>query len=332
MIQFANPLGLWLLGLFPVLLLLGLAGRWRRSRRLAKWGGTLMERHTEVPAPEGDLAVSFCLYSAVFLSLVALAQPQWGEVVETLRRVGLNGVIVVDTSRSMLTPDAQPTRMERSRMEIRSLLEKCPGDRFGLVACAGVPVTLSPLTEDSGAVSMLLDIADADLIPALGTDLGKALIQASTLLSKGADRDAVVFLFSDGEDQGGTALQAARALQRSNIRVFCVGVGTKAGGPVPGPDGQPMRDPDTGKPAESRLEEGTLKEIASITDGRYWSLQGEGSVVQEIQEELNRLKRREYATRSRAARQDHYGIFLAPAAFLLLVSLIIPGRKMKRKA
>ena len=330
MIQFANPYGVWLLAIFPVLLLLGLFGRWRRSRRLGKWGGPLAERLAVVPAPEGDLAVSFCIYGAVFLALAAFARPQWGEVVENLRRVGLNGVIAVDTSRSMLVADAQPSRMERSRMEIRSLLEKCPGDRFGLVAFAGVPATLAPLTEDSGAISMLLDIADVDLIQALGTDLGKALIQASDLLPKNADRDAVVFLFSDGEDQGGSALQAARILRGRNIRVFCVGVGTKEGGTVPGPDGNPMEDPTTGAPAVSRLEEDTLKEVASITDGRYWSLQGEGSVVQEIQEELSRLKRREYASRSRAARQDHYDLFLTPAALLLLVALVIPGRKMKK--
>lgn len=330
MIQFGNAVGLWFLGFFPVLLLLGLAGRWRRSRRLKRWGGDLAERTAVAPAPEGDLAVSFCLYGAMLLALVAFARPQWGEVVENLKRVGLNGIIVVDTSRSMLATDAQPSRLERTRMEVRSLLEKCPGDRFGLVACAGVPATLAPLTEDTGAVSMLLDIADADLIPAWGTDLGKALIQASDLLPKNADRDAVVFLFSDGEDQGSLSLQAARALQRRAIRVFCVGVGSKEGAPVPGPDGSPMEDPTTGNPAVSRLEEGTLQEIASITDGRYWSLQGEGSVVQEIQEELNHLKRREYASRSRAARQDHYDLFLTPAALLLLVSLVIPGRKMKK--
>lgn len=331
MIQFGNFLGLWLLGLFPVLLLLGLAGRWRRSRRLKKWGGELADRTAVAPTPEGDLAVSFCLYGAVLLALVAFARPQWGEVVENLKRVGLNGVIVVDTSRSMLAGDAQPSRLERSRMEVRSLLEKCPGDRFGLVACAGVPATLAPLTEDSGAISMLLDIADTDLIPALGTDLGKALVQASDLLPKNADRDAVVFLFSDGEDQGTLAPQAARALQRRNIRVFCVGVGSKEGAPVPGPDGAPMVDPTTGGPASSKLEEATLQSIATITDGRYWSLQGEGSVVQEIQEELNRLKRKEYATRSRAARQDHYDLFLVPAVLLLFLATVIPGRKMKKK-
>lgn len=330
MIQFANPIGLTLLALFPLVLLLGALGRWRRRRRMARWGGTLAERTAVAPAPEGDLAASFCLYGAALLALVAFARPQWGEVVENLRRVGLDAVVVLDTSRSMLVADAQPSRLGRAHMEIRSLLEGNPGDRFGLVACAGVPATLSPLTEDGAAVSMLLEIADVDLIPALGTDLGRGLIQAGELLPKDPDRDCVVFLFSDGEDQGASVLDAARVLQRRGVRVFCVGVGSTEGGPVPGPDGVPMNDPATGGEAVSRMDETALKEIAAITDGRYWSLQGEGSVVAGIREELNRLKRREYASRAQAARRDHYTLFAGPAALLLIVFLAIPGRKKEK--
>ena len=328
MIPFANPLGVWSLVLIPALVVLALLNRFSLKKAAAGWGGAAnLRTMSSLPSQEADILRGACLWGALALTALAFARPQWGEVAETVQRVGLDTVILLDTSHSMAVRDADPSRLERVKLEVRYLLTATEGNRTGLVDFAGVPVVLSPLTEDAEAIGMLLEISDPDLVPALGTDIGKAITEAIRLFPPTRDRDQVVVLFSDGEDQGKDALAAARTAARLGIRIFCVGVGTASGGPVPGPDGRPMTDPTTGAPARSRLDEATLSQIASITDGRYWTLAGAGSVVPQIVEEMGRLKRKEYASRSRAMRQDQFAVFLWPALFLLGMALMIPDRR-----
>ncbi len=328
MTPFTNGPGTWVLLVVPALALFALAMRWRHRRDMAKWGGADNIRSLSIlPPSELDLIRSACLWGALVLAAVAFARPQWGEVAETIQKSGLDVVILLDTSRSMAVKDTLPSRLERAKLEVKSFLAAVEGDRVGLVDFAGVPVTLSPLTEDSGAIGMLLDISDPDLIPAQGTDVGKGIAEAIRLFPQPHDRDQVILLFSDGEDQGKDALAAARVAAGLGIRIFSVGVGTEAGGTVPGLSGQPMVDPTTGSTAVSRLDEKSLSQVSSITDGRYWTLAGAGSVVPQMMEEMGRLKRKEYASRSQAMRQDQYAWFLVPALMLLLLALVLPDRR-----
>lgn len=327
MSPFTSPLGTALLPLFLLLLAAAVFARLQDRKRALRWGGAEnVSRLAHAPAREGDTLKAAALWAALGLSYLGFARPQWGEVAETVQRTGLDVVLCLDVSRSMAVSDLAPNRLERARMEIRSFLSSDEGDRVGLVAFAGVPLILCPLTEDGPAVSLLLDAADTDLIQAQGTDVGKALETAASLFGPLRDPDALIVLFSDGEDMGGSAAEAARALARKRIRLFCVGVGTPAGGPVPGPTGGPILDPETGQAALSRLEESALSQTAALADGRYWSLASGGSVVPKILEELGRLKRREYASKSRATRQEQYRWFVLPAFLFLLAALAIPGR------
>lgn len=329
---FVNPIGLYLLGVYPLLLLIGLYGRVSSRRRMAAWGGDgEVRRYSRLPAREWDTLRSAALWVALALMLLAFARPQWGEVAESIHRLGLDVVVLLDTSRSMGVNDVEPTRLERSRMEIRSFLEADRGDRVGLVAFSGVPVALSPLTEDTAAISMLLDIADEKLIPIQGSDLGKGIEKALSLFDRHGETDRVILLFSDGEDMASDAVAAAGKAMRSRVKIFCVGIGTPAGGAITGPNGRPVNDPDTGAPARSKLHEQTLRRIAQITDGRYWRLSSSGSVAPRFLEEFKRLKRKEYASSKAARRQEQYDWFLFPAVLLLLAALLIPGRRRPEK-
>jgi Ca-activated chloride channel homolog len=325
---FANRLGPVALALLGLIVIFAVAAHFMARRATARWGGLANLRDLSLlPSQEADLVRWACLWGALVLTAVAFARPQWGEVAENIQKVGLDVVVLLDTSRSMGVQDSPPTRLERAKLEVRSLLAATEGNRTGLVDFAGVPVVLSPLTEDSAAVAMLLEISDPDLIPALGTDIGKGVADAARLFPQPHDRDQVILLVTDGEDQGKDALAAARTASRLGIRIFAVGVGTEGGGTVPGPDGRPQIDPATGNQAVSRLDEKLLAQMASITDGRYWKLAGAGSVVPQVVEEMGRLKRKEYATRSQAMRQDQYALFLGPALGLLALALLIPDRR-----
>ncbi|MEJ2420252.1 MAG: VWA domain-containing protein [Acidobacteriota bacterium] len=328
MIQLANTRAEWLLLAFPLLLGFAVVTWLRFHRRARKWGGPDRLKDTAVaPARERDLIRSACFWTALALVLIAFARPQWGEIVENVKRVGLDLVVVLDTSRSMLVQDAAPDRLERAKLEIRSLLQEDREDRVGLVAVSGVPVVLSPLTQDTGAINLLLDIADQNLIPPQGTDLGKGITSALRLFPSHDDRDRVIIIFSDGEDQAKDSIPAAKTAAALGVKIFCVGVGTPQGGVVPGPNGKPMMDPSTGEAAVSRMHPALLKRIAALTDGRYWSLEGTGSVVGRVREELMHLKRREYASKSQVRRQDHFALFLIPALLLLAGAVLIPDRK-----
>ncbi len=328
MTPFAHPAGTVLLAAFPLLILGAVLARWRRASLTAPWGGAAnLRRLSLLPPGEWDTLRGSAVWLAMGLTFLTFARPQWGEVAENVRKVGLDVVIALDVSRSMAVSDVAPSRLERARMEIRSFLSSNEGDRMGLVAFGGVPLVLSPITEDTTAVSLLLDIADTHLIPPQGTDVGRALMAAQKLFPAQRDRDAVVVLLSDGEDMGADAADAARLLARSGIRLFCIGVGTPAGGPVPGLRGEPLIDPSTGRAALSRLDEAELRQMASLADGRYWSLGSGGSAVPALLEELGRLKRREYASKSRATRQEQFRWFATPALLLLLGALLLPGRK-----
>lgn len=333
MIPFANPWALPAFVLFALLLAAAIAARGFRLREEARWGGMASLRSLgRLPAREWDFLRASLLWTVLGLAALSFARPQWGEVVENVQKVGLDVVILLDTSRSMDVTDVSPSRIERARMEIRSYLAGAGGDRVGLVAVAGVPLALSPLTEDAGAVSLLLDIADTQLIPAQGTDIGKGIEEALRLLPQPHDRDQVILLFSDGEDLGKDAMAAARTASRLGVRIFAVGVGTQAGGAVLGPDGKPMTDPETGGPAVSRLHEETLRQLAALTDGRYWLLTGGGSPVPQILEEMSHLKKKEYASRAQAQREEKFSWFLAPALALLVLLLLLPERARPPRA
>jgi Ca-activated chloride channel family protein len=324
---FANPWALPALCLFVLLLLAAVAVRRLKLREEGRWGTMAsLRRLGNFPAREWDFLRAVALWTAFALTALAFARPQWGEVVENVQKVGLDVVILLDTSRSMDVTDVAPSRLERARMEIRSYLASAGGDRVGLVAAAGVPVTLSPLTEDAGAISLLLDIAGSDLIPAQGTDIGKGIEEALRLMPQPHERDQVILLFSDGEDLGSNALAAARTAARLGVRIFAVGVGTQAGGAVLGPGGKPMADPETGGPAVSRLHEETLRQLAALSDGRCWVLSGGGSAVPKILDEMSHLKKKEYASRSQAQREEKFGWFLSPAFAMLLLFFLLPER------
>ncbi len=330
MIEFANGGGVWLLLLFPALFALAVLSRLFARRRAARWGGPgLLPATALTPSLEWDMVRSACLWLGLGLTFAAFARPQWGEVVESVSRSGLDVVVLLDTSRSMRVADVAPDRLERAKMEIRSFLSGDSGDRVGLVAAAGVPLMLSPLTEDTGAIAMLLDICDESLVPAQGTDLGKGIAEALKLFPPERERDRVLLVVSDGEDMGETAYAAARTAATLEVKIFCLGAGTARGGLVVGPDGRPLEDPDTRQPAVSRLDESRLQQVARLADGRYWSLATGGDAAAKVREEMGRLKRMEYAGRSRTRRRDHYALFLGPAVALLLLGWAVPGRQRK---
>ena len=208
------------------------------------------------------LGVAFCVF--------ALIRPKWGFHWEEIKRKGVDIIVCVDVSTSMLAEDIKPTRLERAKRKIHDLINLLEGDRIGLVAFAGISFVQCPLTLDYGACQIFLDYLDTDLIPIQGTAIGDAIRTATRAFRKGERKSKVIILITDGEDHEGNPLEAAQEAKKEGINIFAIGIGKEGGAPVPAPSGKGGFKKDSrGALILSKLDEVTLQKIALETGGSY---------------------------------------------------------------
>ena len=271
------------------------------------------------------------LLAAILLAGLALAGPQYGFTWEETQRRGIDVLIALDTSRSMLAQDVAPNRIERAKLAIIDLVDKLGGDRVGLIAFAGSAFLQFPLTLDHGAFLESLQALEPGIIPTPGSDLASALQTASEALRSEARNVKLLVLFSDGEDLGGGALAAARAAAEQGLRVFTVGIGSDAGEliPVPGAKGgtEFLKDPQ-GQFVKSKLDAATLRQVAELTGGFYEPLGRRGEAVDAIYDRaLAPLPKEELASRMRRVPIDRFQWPLALALLCLAAEPVLRERR-----
>src|SRR5436190_15054962 len=219
----------------------------------------------------------YLLIASAALLVFALARPQWGFDWEEVRQRGLDIVIAIDTSRSMLAEDVQPNRLTRARLAALDLRKLAKADRMGLVAFAGTAFLQCPLSADDEAFRQSIDELNVNIIPQGGTALAEAIQTARMAFKDKTDNHKVLVLFTDGEDHDGHAVDAAREAAKDGMRIFTVGVGTRNGELLRVTDARGrsdyIKDPD-GNVVKSRLDEGLLTQIAESTGGFYLLLGG----------------------------------------------------------
>ncbi|MCI5120625.1 MAG: VWA domain-containing protein [Candidatus Electrothrix sp. AUS4] len=289
-------------------LLSGLTGNVSRSRRRMK-------------------SIFFVLGLA-FLFL-ALARPQYGERWIEVRRKGIDILIGVDVSKSMLVQDIKPSRLGRAKLAIRDFVAKLEGDRVGLLPFAGSAFLLCPLTTDYDAFTTSLDTLDVNSIPKGGTDLGTAIRQGAEVLSNETNHKIFV-LVTDGEDLSADALKAAEEAKGHNMTVYAIGVGTPEGELVPAPEGQVgqfMKD-EQGNFVTSRLDEQTLTSLAEATGGLYVPLGNMGQGFDALYErKLSLVPQEEHGQRRRKISIERFPWPVAIAVLFLGVEFLLSGRK-----
>jgi Ca-activated chloride channel family protein len=211
--------------------------------------------------------------AAFVLMVAALSRPQWGYHTQAVKRHGLDIMVVIDVSKSMMTRDVLPSRLERTKLAVKDLVMKLNGsDHIGLAAFAGEAMVMCPLTYDYNGFLLSLDDLSVDSIPRGGTNIAQAIDESVKAYQGMNDSDKAVVLVTDGEDEEGDARQAARKAREKGVRIFTVGVGTREGDlvQVTNTDGQTefLKDAD-GNAVKSRLNENLLQQIAYITAGAY---------------------------------------------------------------
>ena len=334
--RFAEPMFLWGLLTLPLFALLFIYAYHRRKKLAARFVSlSMLPKLSTSVSPWRRLAkVTLLLFAIAFL-FVALARPQWGRKMEHIERRGLDLVLLQDISLSMLAEDVKPNRLTRSRHEISSFLESLSGDRVGLVAFSGEAQVMVPLTLDYGTVQMMLrELTPGWLMP--GTNLEKAIRKGMDLYrnSGSAGQYSVMILMSDGEELEAAAVNAAKEAAEMGIRIYTIGIGSREGVPIPVPskNGEVAYKKDMqGNIVTTRLEDGTLQEIASATGGLYFYASPGEFQLQKVLTEIASLEKKEQASDRMENYQDRYQIFLGLAALLFLIEALVSERGRKRR-
>ena len=330
---FGAPEWLWALLLTPLLMALFVRAERGALRRLQEFVSArlLPQLAGTVNRPRRMIRFGLQLLGLA-LAIVSLAQPRWGYTFEDVKRKGLDLLIAVDTSRSMLSNDVQPNRLERVKLAVQDLVNELQGDRVGLIAFAGRAFLQAPLTIDYDAVFEAINDLDTKTIPEGGTNISSAITLTTQSFGKSATGNRALIIFTDGEELSGDAVQTAKAAAAdAGVRIFTVGVGTPQGSliPVTGDDGQTafVKDP-AGQVVKSKLDENRLREIAETTGGFYVHLENGPRTMQQLQSEgLAKMQAAEMDVRLSRRPIERYEWPLSAALIALAFSILIPERK-----
>ena len=294
MFRFANPQYLWLLLAIPALVLIFWAAAARRRKRLARFGnpGVLEELMPEVST--GRTALKFILFcTAAVLLILAVARPQFGSKLREEKAQGVEMMLVVDVSNSMLAEDFEPNRLERTKYAINKLFDGLRQDRVGLIVFAGEPKVQLPITSDYRMAKAFAKRIDPSLVSVQGTAIGKALSQA--LLSFSGETEEthsrVIILVTDGENHEDDALAVAKRAAEMGIRIYTIGIGTPEGAPIQ-IGGEFIKD-EKGDMVVSKLDEKMLSEVAGITGGAYVRSTKQSIGLDEIVKSINEMEQTE---------------------------------------
>lgn len=279
---------------------------------------------------------AFLISLAMIFSILALSEPQWGEEKEKIQRKGIDIIFLLDTSLSMLSEDVAPNRFLRSKLTIKDFVRKLKGDRVGMIGFAGSSFLQTPLTLDYSTFMLFLDGIEVGFIPDPGTSLDRAVQMA---LQSFPDKDLkhkAVVLFSDGEDHEGGLENALSFAKQSGLRIYTIGVGTKQGAPIPlkGENKQRVgfKKDRSGQIVITRLNEDTLKKIASETGGLHLPSTAGGQEVDLILKHMSSLGQKSFAEKIVSEKEDHFQLFLIIAMSLLILELLYsPHQKIKKK-
>ena len=330
MFRFNDPVWLWALTLLPVLVFLMLQASAARRRALEAFAEVeLVRRLTGSVNRVVRRWKAVLQVAAVGLLAIALARPQFGSRVETVRSSGQDIVVAIDLSQSMLAEDVSPNRLERARLAVYRLMEGLSGDRIGLVAFAADAFVQSPLTLDYRAAGMFLNAMTPDLMPIQGTDLGAAVRVSLEALEKGARESRVLILVTDAEDHEDDFGELLSELR--DVEVYIVVIGTNEGAPIPVYDDQGvqqgfLRDED-GSVVTTRVGEGALQRLADQAEATIVRASTDGTALDQLVDRIASGEGDEFEAREVTRFEEQYQLFLALALVLLLSEALLSDRR-----
>jgi Ca-activated chloride channel family protein len=336
MFRFGHPHFLYFLLLIPTLIVFFIIVFRQKRKAMAFFGNLeLVDKLTRSVSRKRQIWKVILLILSIGFLILSLARPQLGTELQTVKREGQDIMIALDVSLSMMAEDIQPSRLEKAKHEIGSLIDKLQGDRVGLIAFAGKAFVQCPLTLDYGATKMFLDILKPDLIPIPGTAVGEAIQKAMSSFVEKERKHKVLILITDGEDHIGKPLEMAMAAAKEGVVIYCVGIGSLKGVPIPLYDKRGNR---TGFKKDrnrevvmTKLDELTLEKIALETSGKYYRASPGEVELDKIYNDILKMEKKALASQQFAQYEDRFQILLGIALFLIVLEIFVPERRRVKK-
>ncbi len=328
MFRFEEPLYLYLLLLVPVLAAVHYATDYHRRKRLRRYGDValLKELMPDVSAVRRE-AKAWLMLAAWALLVFTLARPQFGTKVDTRKRQGIEAIIAMDISNSMLAEDVTPNRLEKSKMLVSSIVDQMTDDKIGLIVYAGEAYTQLPITSDYVSAKMFLETIQPSLISTQGTDIKQALDLAMKSFTPDDKASKAVFVITDGEDNEGGAVEMARAAAEKGIKVYVLGIGSPQGAPIPMPGSTQYITDNGGNVVVSKLNEQMCREIAAAGQGAYIYVDNSSSAKEKLSGYVDKLAKTEMESTVYSEYDEQFQAVALLALLLLVLDVLVVERK-----
>ena len=304
----------------------------RKQRQLLEFGDPELMAQLMPDASKSRPIVKFALLIvALTLLIVAAARPQYGQQEKTVKRQGIEVMVALDISNSMLAEDVAPNRLDRAKQMLSKMIDNMVDDKVGLVVFAGEAFTQLPITCDYVSAKMFLHTISPKLIPTQGTAIGAALQTAiRSFGSQESDAGRAIILITDGENHEDDAIAAAKQVQELGIQVFVIGIGKPEGSPIPVPGTNDYIKDRSGQVVVSRLNEEMCQEIAQAGKGAYVRCDNTNTAMRALQQELDRIATTDLETTVYADYNEQYQSFVLIALLLLVIDFFILMRQNHR--
>ena len=326
--RFANPEYLYLLILIPLFIVVYIYSNYRRRKRLKEYGdiNLLSELMPDVSHYRPDVKFWLALTAAVLL-IIVVARPQFGSKMESVTRQGIETVIALDISNSMLAEDIAPNRLEKSKKIISKLIDKFENDKIGLIVFAGDAFVQLPITNDFISAKMFMESISPSLINRQGTDIGAAINLAMKSFTPDKEVGKAVIVITDGENHEGGAEDAANAAAEKGVSVYILGVGSLEGAPIPSEASNDYRRDKEGNVIVTKLNEEMGQNIAKAGNGAYIRVDNTNNAQRLLEKELDKLAKADVTSEVFTEYDEQFHI-VAWLALLLLIAdiLILPGK------
>jgi len=333
--RFANPDYLYLLLLLPVAVLLFIIELIRKNKALNRLGDKNLIGKLVPELSRARTLIKFILQVIVILSvIIMIARPQFGSKIEDVKKQGVEVIIALDVSNSMLAEDIQPDRLTRAKQAISRLVDNLDNDKIGLIVFAGDAYTQIPVTTDYASAKMFLSTISPDMVPKQGTAIGAAINLGVRSFSPGEGKSKAMIIITDGENHEDDPVSAAEEAAKAGIVIHTIGIGSTEGVPIQvSVNGKKdyLKDAE-GNTVITKLDEDILKKIAIAANGNYVRANNSNIGLDEIFSEIKKMKKQDLESSVYTEYNDQFQIFAVIAIFLLLGDFLIMERKNRRLA
>ncbi len=333
--RFADPEFLYLLLLIPVVIIIFVFDHYRKKLLRRRLGSSeLISRLIPEYSVPRQIIKALLLITAWVFIVLALSRPQFGSKIEEVKKQGVEVIIALDVSNSMMAQDIQPDRLTRAKQALVRLIDNLDNDMIGLIVFAGDAYTQIPVTTDYVSAKMFLSAINTNMVPKQGTAIGAAIELGIKSFTPNEGRSRAMIIITDGENHEDDPLKAAGEAVNSGITIHTIGIGSVDGVPIPvtGPGNTDFLKDADGNTVITRLDEEMLKKIAMETGGSYIRASNSSIGLEQIFSDIRKMKSSELESTKYTEYNDQYQIFLAVALFLLLTEYLIMERKNRKLA